>query len=285
MSAMNNIMGSIPPSVLSDMYLSLVTNEEDTRALQTLAERPITGNAVMGVSGMCLLNMASIRGSSAPAGAQIEHIILFDDSRRVQSFWQQMEPLLKSATDRLDALAKIKDLLLQRGTEYCCLNSSYPPTQYLANLRRLEEEVALGKSYLSTDERFEKIQKIFISNHFYFAPLDLFDSEKFGELHRELGSRNITVDTMYISNILRIEKTKSRLSLSERLNQCMKSLSEILADSSQVVYGVYYDNSELDRPAPTNKIEQQVKSFSDVKNNPNTLHANLRPPLLEGAKG
>jgi hypothetical protein len=274
MSTINNIMGSIPPSELRTGYLYLVTNEEDTKCLKELAETPAMGNAMMGVGVMCLLNMASIRGSLAGAGPQIEHIIAFDYNVVVQSFWQQMEPLLKSATDRIDALAKIKDLLSKRRVEYFGEGST--------NFEHLEKEVALGKSYLSTDERFEKIQKIFTSNQFYFAPLDLFDSEKFGGLHRELKQRDITIDTMYISNIMMLERCINRVQVPTRLDQCMKSLTHILSDSSRIVYAEQYDTSCPNRPVPTDKRTQQKNdSFSWLQKCPTDLHKKIDPPLLK----
>lgn len=172
--------------------------QEDT--LKTLSEKVVTGNTAIGVSGFFLLNAVAAR--SAAGSLTIENIVLIDCSLRVEHFWKEMERIIRLSSARGELIDQVEGLLYDESVRYFSGNPDMD-TAALAKsgIRHLEVDVASGLSWLSTDENFEKIKKIFDANKFVFLRMDLKDASSVGRLCEVLKDHSFTVDMLYASNV------------------------------------------------------------------------------------
>ena len=205
LSSFNSCLDPVAPCVGRNDYahrVFLTTNESmQTKTLSTLAKHPLTGNTMVGVSGFFTLNAAAIRGTTCPEPTgEIENIILIDRSVRVEHFWKQMKGIITSSSNRLEVIDKVK-LLLESEKERYYGNGWNTPEDTIAHLlKSLETEVLSGQSWLSSDDKFAKVKQVFDSGHFIFKRMDLCKPAAFQSMSAIFKERNITIDTIYLSN-------------------------------------------------------------------------------------
>jgi len=201
--------------------LFLTTNEiNQADSLFTLAKHKVTGNTIIGVSGFFTLNAASALGTyCSKPGSEIENIILIDRSLRVEHFWKQMQVIITSSSKKEEVISKVTDLLKKEQTRYypegstslCLTTGIYTKISTEGSvaeyLKELDDEVLCAHSWLSSDDKFARIKRIFDNKHFIFKRMDLFESEPIEAMGKILKERNITVDTIYLSNVYEYAKS------------------------------------------------------------------------------
>lgn len=189
----------------------LTTNEDCQEAvLERLASEPLVGNTAIGVSSFFILNAVAARGSEG-----IENIVLVDCSLRVEHFWGEMQKVMAEARCREDVVGRVKELIIREKNRYfsgCRQNFMRDGIEYETaeekieyrtkrELSKLDTEIVAGHSWLSNDEKFEKIQKIFDAGKFVFLRIDLFESSSTEALYEVLKEKGFTVDMIYTSNV------------------------------------------------------------------------------------
>ncbi len=204
-----------------DYRLFLTTNEKGQEAtLDRLSKEPRSGNTIMGVSGFFVFNAAAARTQPDDLS-----ILLVDCSKRVEFFWKNILPKLQRANDRIDAMTCICNELTSNANRYyhpeevskfTAVNGQIqeakpedPKQERLTPdlfvrgsvIPSLMNEVRNGSSWLSTDEKFKKIQKIFNEKRFHFKLIDLLNPKSAQELKEFAKKHQLTIDTLYFSNV------------------------------------------------------------------------------------
>ena len=184
----------------------VTTNESmQSEILADLAEEPLTGDAIIGVSCFCTLNVAAFRGTACSSShGEIKNIILLDRSKRVEHFWEQMKGIIGSSSKSSEVICKVADLLKKNKEFYYGKRreSPDPDTDVNDMVEDLITEAYAEESWLCCDEKFAKIKKIFNSGHFIFKRIDLCDKKEIESVSKILKERNITIDTIYLSNVV-----------------------------------------------------------------------------------
>ena len=193
-------LNNIPSSQTVDDWnhrVFLATNETmQEKTLQILGKKELNGNAMLGVSGFFLLNAAAVR-----PGDGIDTLILVDNSKRVADFWAEMKSIIEKATNRKEVVQKAKELLTRNATEYFSGESDVPNDSLKEQLFLFDLEMNQRLSWLSSNEKFERIQKIFKSSGFAFKSLDLSDTAAVETLVSTLSDAGVKLDSVYISNV------------------------------------------------------------------------------------
>lgn len=185
-------------------HLYLTSNELGQEpVLEKLRDQhrfPKNGECILGVSGLCTLNMASIRN--------ITEIHIVDCAPAVQEFWTKLIPILTKNPVRKAALDAIQaEISSNRATyfanlksgdaiDFCCEQS----------LRSLDEEVENGISFLSNleridEHRYQTIHQLAKDGKIYFHLADLCHLESATNLIQMFQQKKSTFDVIYISNI------------------------------------------------------------------------------------
>ncbi|MFI5343059.1 MAG: hypothetical protein ACHQUC_02435 [Chlamydiales bacterium] len=206
--------------------LYLTPNENCTDAFEKLTRQPITGNTVIGSSGLCTLNIVALRGIKAASNPEkIEQILLIDRSPCTEYFWESMQGIMTSSPDRATATDKIKAHLKENQLLYCqnivkALHSS-PSFARLseAELREeivqkvidfLDQEIERGESFLSSDAYFAKIKRIFNENRCLFLRMDFQNEASMALLAERMKELHWSTDLIYLSNIAEFIDTERR---------------------------------------------------------------------------
>ncbi|MFT4553825.1 MAG: hypothetical protein ACI9S8_002467 [Chlamydiales bacterium] len=210
--------------------LFLVTNEyEQSSTLEKLKWDKLNGDTIIGVSGFFTLNATSARATKLDSSiSEIKYLIMLDCSSRVNDFWSNMQKIIARSEDRVIALENIKSLLVDRKNLYYGQNSSalnFAKTY----IQSLEREVWRGQSWLSTDEQYAKIKKIFDSGHFTFLRLNLCNQEAMDQIATIIGEKNMSLDCLYLSN------TREYAEIEGLLETYQKSLDKLITKNCFVI--------------------------------------------------
>lgn len=191
MSALGPVDSSEPTNF--DTYLT--TNETDSEKVALLfqdqaAKQSCCGKkAAFGVSGFYLLDLASLD----PA---IERIDMLDVSEYVQALWRNVVPVIQRGLDRTTTQIFIEDALFRYSHEIFASSSGVKKA-----IRLLAKDVSGERSFLSSDCRFQRIQKIFRNHHFSFMQCNLFEKGIVKELMQEYEAEGYHCSLAYFSNV------------------------------------------------------------------------------------
>jgi hypothetical protein len=219
--------------------LFLTTNERgDQATFEKLAKESVEGNTLIAVSGFFGLDLASIKGTKSGSPKRIEHIIVLDRSPRVEHFWAEMKTIIKGTTQRDEVIKKILDLLERKKEIFFSGDEDETSSEVLKDqINDLQLTIKHGISWLSSDERFNRIKAIFDREAFTFIRMDLCDSQAATILAAEMKKINFTTDTLYLSNvyeyIVRIEDEQFHRTLMEGL---FKSAALLMNPRTTVIH-------------------------------------------------
>ncbi|NGX29078.1 MAG: hypothetical protein K940chlam1_01271 [Candidatus Anoxychlamydiales bacterium] len=167
------------------------TNESDLRIIQEqLISTEKIGNLYIGVSGLYNFNIASIR--------DLESILIFDASPTVKFFYKNIIKIIKK-NSRNETLKEIERFI--KNNETILFKVEGEDNISSNAIRILNEEIKENLSFLSSDERFMKIKNIILNNQFLFVNLDIYKEGSFDDLVDKLTENNLTIDTLYLSNL------------------------------------------------------------------------------------
>jgi len=137
------------------------------------------GTGICGSGGLCTVNFASLRD-------EFTHIGIFDINPKVGLFWVEIVKILtEEGLTRITAREKIDTYL-----------KFYPAAK-----DALDYEITHNLSFLSTDERFERIRKLLLLRKFSFTRMDLYNPKAVGAFLKAHHDRGETFHTFYLSNI------------------------------------------------------------------------------------
>ncbi|MES2121707.1 MAG: hypothetical protein V4492_02885 [Chlamydiota bacterium] len=216
-SGIREIFSDIPRCQDKELHQYVVSNEDQQVAFEKLARQPVTGNTLIGTSGLNILNIAALRGIRAATNPEtIEQIIVIDRSLLMEHFWGKVEEIITSSDDRETALEKIKSHVTEYRAYYFRNGSEMAPIsavlsqltqdglhRKMANdvLSRLIRQVQSGDSCFSSDASFARVKRVFNNNRFLFLRMDFENKTSMDLLARRLQENQMTTDLIYLSNI------------------------------------------------------------------------------------
>jgi hypothetical protein len=198
--------------VYKDYQVFIFTNEEgENKTIAKLKTIARLGNAFIGTSGFCSLNLASVR--------EISYIVMIDPSSRTKLFWERIGSLIITFSKREESLEKIQEHIRENLLDY---------QDTIRDIEFLCEELEQETSWLSDDVRFERIYKIFKNKQFVFLQADITDFAVCKQVKKIFKEFRIQVDTAYLSNI-------HDCLFPQRYESYGKSLKYLLSDHSIIV--------------------------------------------------
>ncbi len=210
----------------------LNTNELDQeKTLLKLATIPVSGDTFVGVSGFFSLNAVAARANSRDWSEKIKHIYILDRSVRVEAFWSRIPEIIKGSSCRSEVVEKVKLLINEKKEVYFSGGKRSTPTKAAAEaVHFFEMGIIDGTSWLSSDEKFNAIKKIFDKGRFAFRLVDLFWKDQVEAFMDELYDQERTIDTVYLSNV------HEYLESEEDGMDYMDSLVELIEPNTVVVH-------------------------------------------------
>lgn len=203
---------SFEDSFFKNNKVHIFTNEKNEReSIEKLRTLAPVGNLFFGTSGLSSLNLASVRPS-------IQYIMIMDVSNCTKLFWKKMKKLIRNHS-RIECIKKIEEHILQKFQDY--------------GLKKSSCEISAKKlmhptSWLSDDQRYEKIQSIFKKRQFVFLHADFQDSNFVKKMKKKLSFFQLKIDVFYSSNIINFILLKN-------LSKYQHSLEYLLSENTIIV--------------------------------------------------
>jgi len=180
----------------------LVTNEIDWKDPQSLkniinqlAEPTKRGNLYLGFSGLLNFEIISARDPNVS--------IIMDYNSTMHTVYQCLQESMLASKDRYEFDRSFRVLLARRLPDYFRSSAPHVLSEELLNFQSLLNREG---SWLSRDDSFKAMQERFKQNRIIFLRASLNDEELFEQLHSFMGTYDITLDSIYVSNILEFDQ-------------------------------------------------------------------------------
>jgi len=236
-----------PVTEEDDFYLT-TTEHNDNQVLDAAAKSKVgAAKVALFTSGFFGLNLASVRDSATSSTEGVEYLLNVDYSSTVEYFWEHVKPIIVS-NDRKGTIAKINDFIFTNRNKLFPGCSCCSVRKAESGLRNLQREISQGTSWLSSDERFQKIQSIFKANKFACVRADLTDEKATEEIARNLAEKGLTLDTIYVSNIREYTECDDKLALFQKAMEKLKSVSTketLVVDTAVRDKGSHSDEKQM----------------------------------------
>lgn len=273
LTSFKNACEQIPPctTIWDDWNhrLFCISNEKQrSETLKKMEQLPLNGNIAIGVSGLEILNQASVRFKSDKQ----YYIVLLDRGIRTEKFWKTAENIITKSNSRSEVFAGIcKDLwdsrnfyfkgIQQNQLKKFGLDQAHAIEDNIAGaeIHLLKKDIKKGVSWLATDERYLRIKKIFDDKHFVFKRVDWLESDAIQQLGLAFMQQGLQSDFIYFSNILEYIPKKT-----EHANTLVKNLST-LSNGKTIFIGTNYRNC-TDCQALFQKVFSLPKSQNPLSN-------------------
>jgi hypothetical protein len=225
-SVFKEAFDAVPECPAEHESIYLGTNEDkQAKTIAIMRREKLVGNTILAVSGFFGLNLAAARAESQ--GQQLDYIIMIDRSQRTEKLWKIVQEIVQKHVLREDALAALKAVLLKTPSDFWRFEYRMPN-----DLMKLESDINSGNSWLSTQAKYAKIRNIFNQGHFIFKRLDLFNSLSVRALSQAISKLNLTLDTVYLSNVREYAEGESALS---RFQASVQELLPIITQQTLVI--------------------------------------------------
>ncbi len=283
MTSLATMYRSLPECSYSyDDYMHrvfLTTNEKGyAKVLQQLEHIKIKGNTIIGVSGLYTLNIAAKR-LMMDYNNKIRNIIIIDRSDKTKFFWENISSIIKESPNKDIAMERILDNFWVNKRIYYTDDDQQSEKQASSWIISVLYEIQEDTSFLSTEESFNAIKKIFDQDGFQFLRLDFSEEETFQKFAQTYKQSKLETDTIYLSNVLEY------LNFSEQ-DKALASLVNLVSYRSLIVdtkprekeKQKLFQRMRRYRPNPS----RRVKSLSSILRGDRTiLHHSFGQNLLE----
>lgn len=199
-------------------HVYVLCNEQQQQETHEAIKQAAPRTAILGCSGFFVLDIASLR-------PEVTKVAVFDLSKRVAKFWEDMREIIV-VSNYQTAKARIIDYVTKNHPTY---------------IAEINESINNNLSWLSSAERFERIQKIFQAGNFSFTQLDLGNPERFEAFLAKHGQKPFY---FYPSNILNVT-TGGANHIPERYEGFKKSLS-MVPKGTMTIYATNTPNEDTD---------------------------------------
>jgi len=175
----------------------LSTNETDLERTHSILQQiPLCGNTVAAPGCLSTLDIASIERPSSEGNTAIEYVIAYDIHKRVQFVWEKiiLSALTKAPTRQI-CIQLIPHLVELYWENIGSVNTLEKDLEIFKN------RIARNISFLSSDERFDRIKAMAMQGRILFKPLDLFKPRQVERFLKWCDGQNMRLDTLSLSNI------------------------------------------------------------------------------------
>jgi len=207
-AGLSQLFTTIPECLGVDGWLFPTTNENGQwNTIATLSKTALVGNTFLGVSGMCVLNLASLARKSSKSGPKsIKNLIILDIGKTTEFFWKNMNTIIKKSNNKETALNNIVQFFLANNS--FLLSSPTCKETPAQKLKRAEQciasiksEISCKISWLSSNDRFKRIKNIFDNNRFVFKRVNLCETKVIAKIVAIMKQNGLTLDSAYLSNV------------------------------------------------------------------------------------
>jgi hypothetical protein len=154
------------------------------------------------------LNAFAARSWQFHPKQKIKYLICLDNSKRVEYFWKKFQRLMLSHQSRDQVVSAMSLMIINKSEKFYDSDSQ----AYADNaITFLADEIEAGISWLSNDQSFNVIKKIFDKNRFIYKNLDICDETSMREIVKVLEKNQIVFDLVYFSNIREYAEDEKRL--------------------------------------------------------------------------
>jgi hypothetical protein len=187
--------------------VSLLTNEcNQKETLEKLNKISIIGNCAIATAGIFILNVVAERNRHIEPGKKVDHILIYDISKRCCLFWKIWKVILAESINRENTILALQNSIKLLKTAFWGeAAESFAPFF----LEKLQEELVDKTSFLSSDEKFEEIRRIALKGNIVFKTCNLFLPESFTDISRRLRENGYFADLVYFSNISEFVQTSN----------------------------------------------------------------------------
>jgi hypothetical protein len=218
----SSIKRSFPNPHFDSSKVYIVTNEANhAEVIESLAKQPAFGNTLVGVSALANLNMAAVRES-------VSNVLIIDPSSKVRLFMENFSLIIKAYETKESCLQAL------RAHIATYLNPDYT-TPFSIESGRVKRDVEwynskldAQESFFSSDLKFCKIRNLFLEHKVAFLEGDFSDSSLVSEVAKRFNELKLTLDTLYLSNIL-------DLMTQDRMGDFAKNLQLLISGECLVV--------------------------------------------------
>ena len=251
-------------------YQLCIAGRENNRehVVQQLWQCPVLKgrNTMVGLGGFAFLNVASVHGTGAFfSERQIEHVVLVDHRPIAVRFWMsEIAPLMKQpGVTRRDVIKKIKQIVLNDHSFYfpapswfakrAAAKSGEPASLENAryDYRAFKTEVEWNWNWLGTNEKFERIAKLFRENRFHFIGLDISNTSAVKQFLENMQVNDMQIETLEDSARPYLHTQEQREGYCDSMELLMASNPYIISvTSDDPEWGVLSMRAELHLPEP-----------------------------------
>lgn len=230
--AFQSIFSKIPTPEKEENRLFVTTTESNCEIVLAEAANYKVGAAKVALftSGFFGLNLASTRGTQSSFDERVEYLLNVDNSKTLEYFWENIKPIIVS-NGREGTIEKISEFIVKnhaklyqnRKCSCKCPCSSFKIAQ--GAVHSLGMEIKKGLSWLSSDDKFGRIQTIFKANKFAFVRADLTDEKATEAIASALKTGNFSLDSIYLSNVREYTEYNKKLELFQKAMEKLKAVS------------------------------------------------------------
>lgn len=253
-----------PSKSLSQLYVNTTENEEEKILAEAGKVKVGAAKVVLFTSCFFGLNLASARGENTLEKVGPEYLLCVDTSQKVPLFMRKVKEIAES-NDRMETIRKINDFILANHADLYVSTCSCCSTEDKAKyqISNLEKDIKRNVSWLSSDERFAKIQAIFRADKFALLSADLSDSNAMQAIADALKANNLTLDTLYLSNVREYEEHDGKLDSFRSAVEKLKAVAtpETLVVDTKVRSGGTHSNEDQIQQLRRGFLETPVKDF------------------------
>jgi 3-methyladenine DNA glycosylase Tag len=176
---------------------SLRSSPTSRTSLEKIADQTLTGDTIFGTSGFYTLSLASLKRTPGNGFDKIKNILIADISENTRAFWKDMSRIIRGCPEREKAINLIIQRLETKKDTY------FPRSPRSAEMysQDIMQSIQSGESWLSTDDRYQRIYEIFLSEGFQFVSCNLFDESDVAKIMQNIEQAEATIDSTYFSNI------------------------------------------------------------------------------------
>lgn len=235
----------------------LTTNEVRIKKAWACISPSDAGNRVhIGCSGWYNLDVIAHR--------KTPFLIWVDTDRSIRKLYEMTREVINECLDR-KAFVKSCSERLQNFT---CILSLRNTTIFQGKWDPesdacLQAELEKKSSWLASDESFNHVKSCFAKKQIVFLGADFTDSKKFEKIRKVLNALSLSVDTIYISNIMERLIGRSNAVQVTKPMELVESLNRVSDEKTSVIYASWMYHSPFQTTPKgqgihRHKIVQQV---------------------------
>ena len=247
-------------------------NNEKSKALESLAKQPISGEVLLGVTWFYPLNILAQRRTKAVehkakkalTEKKIEWVLLLGIEPNRKLFWKNLNKIVIEIKNHILAKEKIIQLMgkIKEKIFTDIAFEKTPECILKKQIKILWEECENSTSWLSSAEKYSFVRNYFLQNRIKAKTIDLYDPICMKSVATALKTLNLKIDTIYLSNIPEIAANFHKTA---ELRTSISMLKPYTTDDTLLVDTRAYSIKDFDVSKPTISVLRVRKKMKSAK--------------------